>query len=586
MNRPLIFLTLIIILLAGILTHAQQIPTNLVETEVITTRNIADLQHITTLGEGRLIALDWHPAGEALALARGVSVCLLDSQLEITQCVYDTGEVRDLSWDATGTRLALINDTGLQIRSYDTASNEFTSTQFIEASGNCVVWTTEGELLTVFFQFYGRHVSLRAVYTLTENGFVRDEESDSTDYSTLLQAQCQADKDTGNTTLTITDWYFVGRTYHAIQIGDEEQNRRVTERLGSLRDVAWQIPDETFTYIVDDGLVHYSLVPDTDGNSTGEIIRTQGQGTARINTLYWSPDGTQLLSGGATFDIWSNESRFMSGDISRHEIQFPNVPREVRIRWIDNTHISYEGSDWYQGYFWSAAIFDSITGERDYTISFSMLYPYSDDDFPVFEWNPSYNAYMIFTEEGFKITRLLEEQERIGYNTEVGDFGIDVATQDYVFIDIPCDSYSWIDDRYFSCSGQNKETIIDSFTGETGIEPLTIEEEKTSFYDIEAIYEPPVISIIDTTTGNTTIKLSLPNLHPQTFSVRSFPDSGLMTWYKDEGIHFWDVPSGEELLFLDDPSITGMNLHPDGHILAVGTSTGLVHLYGVPQSSE
>ena len=275
----------------------------------------------------------------------------------------------------------------------------------------------------------------------------------------------------------------------------------------------------------------------------------------------------------------------MAGDISRQNIRVPrgSSTYPAFVRWIDDTHFSYSINDWYQGAWWWLSVIDVESGEYDFSID--MYIPSTDAATPWFDWNPSYTAYMLFTDEGIQITRLLEEPDRISYDIDIEDFVTGVETQNYIFTDIVCEGYGWRDDRYFSCTG-NGQTIIDSYTGETSVEPLPEYTDDTSFYDLVINYDSDTLDVIDTSTGIATITLYVPDRNSDLFGVIPYGDSGLMTRYQEDGIRFWDVTTGQELLHLVDSSTTAMSFHPDGHILAVGTSTGLVHLYGVPQSEE
>ena len=284
-------------MLTVFVSQAQQTPSDLVETDIITTENVSDLQLITTLGEGQLYAIDWHPDGEVLALARGSGICLLDESLEITECFYGIDVPYDLAWNSTGTQLAIIASSGLHVWDFNSSTHEFTENESPAAiDGNCVAWNTDEEIVVAEFIYEG-HIDWSATYNLVFQDTIFSEGSGTDDYMDLLESRCRADIVNPAETLFVSTNYAVGRSYDTVFRGDDEWNLSIWESAGEMKDVSWHMPGETFTYIAGNQLVEFSLLLDAEGEMQRTVLRVSIPATDYTNTLRWSPDGNRLLSG-------------------------------------------------------------------------------------------------------------------------------------------------------------------------------------------------------------------------------------------------------------------------------------------------
>ncbi|MGB7340436.1 MAG: WD40 repeat domain-containing protein [Phototrophicaceae bacterium] len=592
MFKRLVIIFCIIFLYSNLLSLSQQLPTETDQLTIITRENFTDLERITALGEGQLYAIDWHPNNEILALGRGSGTCLLNQAFEITQCLPENEATYDVAWNESGDRLAIVTEKVLYLYEFYEASESFRATQQVTIinDSDCIVWHEIDNILFGKYRSWSDTVAPVGYYSANDGTISVTDFGD--DLVNLLESNCRADTDLSSETLRIQQEYSVGRTYDFIVQGIEWdwENVITSGRLGSIHDVSWQIPNETFTYIQNNQIIHFSLLNFRVDRYSGEIIRSSILGTEPVNHLQWSPEGERLLSAnsdGDTVNIWSTETTFLSGEISYQSITMyrGSTGYSANISWINNTHFSYELSDWYQGRSFSADVFNVITGERERAISIWVSYP--EGIYPWFDWNLSYTAYMISTDDGFKITHILGDDNFISYDTEIGDFIIEAEIENYYFEDISCDSEGWIDDRYFMCIAQAKEIVIDIHTGDVNISQFVPTEREELFYEIEIQFndnnnDVSRALIYDTSTGELTIKTTISD----DIRVIGFESLGVIGLILETGIHFWDVATGENILNFNDPSYEVISYHPDRNLLAIGTSTGLVHLYGVPSSTE
>ena len=297
-----------------------------------------------------LIDVEWSPDGESLAASSFDGVFILDASLQLQAHIYPNQQIRGISWNPAGNRLALTHGANLEIWGWDAMAR----TLVLEHSlpGNNlqagVLWSPNGlwivtqEIMEQALDELGvLHGAFHFWNTAPfESRFLSDGLYDFS-AGTIHQASWSPD---GQPVLAGVGGYGqlengipIAESGRVIYMIDAETGLRLQEfpTVGSISwAIAWRPPlGDLVADVSEGGMGLYEV---TSGAFVADIF------VLNVHSLDWSPDGRYLAGDNVIFDVSAGNAYLGSFDLAGGVLDVDWHPSGTRLavaRWDGNLSV-------------------------------------------------------------------------------------------------------------------------------------------------------------------------------------------------------------------------------------------------------
>lgn len=532
---------------------------------------------LARFGRGTINDIAFSPDGQILAVAGGLGVWLYEADtLGLTRHIETESELRDITWSPDGGALASARRDG-SISIWNAGSGA--SVRVWDANrASCVAWSPDGSVLAS-----GSELGSVFLWNADTGELMDSLEGLPSELRDVAWSPDGTMLAAGGVEIPVIVWNVV----------TGEQMRRLAQEYSSasILNVAWS-PDGSLLAGAPNGGTVMSWNVET-GEQIGQL---SGSGS-----VAWSPDGTQLITGGwgvvAVIDAASGEEAFRLSSFSSSSGLF------LDVAWSPDGSTLASGEDTGRIQLWDAATGEEIAAREEHTSRISSI-TWSPDGTMLASgssrsiniWDAETGAMIETSAEGYFVFAFhmawSPAGDWIAYQTAYGVAETSSSTVDFVS---PGEVMGWEwspDGRMliYVPFGERNLWIRDLQAGEffpvsEDLEILPIRYGWSSDGNTLAIASwtregGGRISYSDTHTAEITNSIEVGEaIHDMAWS----PDAEIMGIldYGENVVTLRDAETGELLAVLEAPDggLTSMSWSADGEVLATGVANGTIILW-------